>query len=301
MYYSTAPFSDLAATQASASGTRLSDTSYQFTATFTAPSTPGTAYYQVAAQVFDINMAGAPSRAGWFIDPCTARSESLREVIVPAITTGVQVSLTSPTATNEFIVRVDGAGASQVSRVTGSSMTSASLTLGVGAGGPYRVRAVALDPRTGGTFPAMSASGMATNVFVTAGVLTPVELFLAAPTVEITAPASVSAGTDVTISWTYTDPGAALDRLSLDGRVFYSTAPFADLAATQASASGTRLSETSYQFTATFTAPSTPGTVYYQVAAQVFDINMAGAPSRAGWFIDPCSARSESLRALVLQ
>jgi hypothetical protein len=142
---------------------------------------------------------------------------------------------------------------------------------------------------------------MATNVFVTAGALTPVGISLAAPTAEIAAPSSVTAGGQVTISWTYTDPGAALDRASIDGRVYYSTAPFSDLAATQASASGTRLSDTSYQFTATFTAPSTPGTVYFQVAAQIFNIDMAGAPSRAGWYIDPCTAKSESLRALVVQ
>jgi hypothetical protein len=145
----------------------------------------------------------------------------------------------------------------------------------------------------------MNASGMATNVDITSGSLTSVSIALTAPSVQITAPTTATAGGQVAISWTYTDPGAALDRPGLDGRVFWSTTPFGDLSGSQAYASPTKLSDTSYQFTATFTAPNAPGTIYFQVAAQTFDLSIPGT-SRAGWYIDPSTARSESLRQIAL-
>jgi len=165
-------------------------------------------------------------------------------------------------------------------------MTSGSVTLGVPAGGPYRVRVIAVDPRTGGTFPLMNATGKVEGVTVTAGALSTAPVTLAQPTINITAPASVTPGQAVSITWTVTDPGASIDRPTLDGRVLYNTSSFSDLSGTQIYGTGTKVSATSYQFTASFTAPTTTGTLYYQIAVQTFDLSIPGT-SRAGWLIQP--------------
>jgi hypothetical protein len=256
----------------------------------------------VINQAFSLGAA----RNGFFVSPSTTRSESLRQITVQPIT-GLRLALSTLAATNEFIVAVDGGAfgsTPQVSHLTGSSMTSGALILGVPAGGPYRIRAIAVDPRsTNATFPIMNASGKADNVTVTTGSLTDVSITLALMSVTITAPTNVLAGSQVQISWTYTDPGAALDRTpaALDGRVFYSTTPLTqDLTGTQLYATGTALSPTSYQFTVTFTAPLTSTTLYFQVTAQTFDLAIPGT-SRAGWYIDPSLSRGEKLRQVTVQ
>lgn len=299
------PFTDLNAPCCNVlvQGTELSATSRQFVAILTAPQTAGTLYFQVINQAFGLG-AG---RNGFFVSPSTTCGESLRQVAVEPIT-GVRLALSTPTPTNEFIVAVDGGAfesTPQVSHLTGSSMTSGTLILGVPAGGPYRVRAIAVDPRPTytTTFPMMNASGKADNVTVTSGSVTDVAVTLAPMSVTITAPTSVTAGSQVQISWTYTDPGAGLDRTpaAVDGRVRYSTSPMSqDLSGTQLSATGTALSPTSYQFTVTFTAPLTSGTLYFQVTAQTFDLTIPGT-SRAGWYIDPSLSRGESLRQVTVQ
>ena len=300
--YNTSSFSDLSGTQIIGTGTKVSPTSYQFTASFTAPTITGTLYYQTAAQTFDLSIPGT-SRAGWLIQPSSARGEPLGQIAVTAPTTGIAVSVSSLVATNEFIVAVDGAGfgtTPQVSHITGTSMTSGSVTLGILAGGPYRVRVVAVDPRSSnGTFPLMNATGKVDGVTVTAGTLSPAAVTLAQPTINITAPASVTPGQAFSVTWTVTDPGASIDRPSLDGRVLYNTSSFSDLAGTQINGTGTKVSATSYQFTASFTAPTTTGTLYYQTAAQTFDLSIPGT-SRAGWLIQPSSARSEPLGQITV-
>jgi len=299
-----APFTDLAGPCCNVLvlGTVLSPTSRQFTANLVAPQTPGTSYFQVIAQTFNVGT----NRNGWYVNPSTIRGEALGQIsVTPG--TGVRLTLSAPTSTNEFIVAVDGGAfgsTPQVSHLTGSSMTSGSLILGVPAGGPYRVRAIAVDPRSANaTFPIMNASGKADNVTVSTGSLTDVSITLAPMSVTVTAPSTVTAGSQVQISWTYTDPGAALDRTptALDGRVFYSTTPMTqDLTGTQLYATGTALSPTSYQFTVTFTAPLTSGTLYFQVTAQTFDLSIPGT-SRAGWYMDPSLSRGESLRQITVQ
>jgi hypothetical protein len=257
------------------------------------------------------NTAGVATVGGWTLETTagvntlTATAGSLPVITFTATgvpSTGLQISLTSPTATNEFIVAIDGGAfgsTPQVSHLTGLSMTSGTLILGVPAGGSYRVRAIAVDPRSANlTFPIMNASGKADNVTVTTGSSTNVAITLAPISVHISAPSTVTAGSQVQISWTYTDPGAALDRSgsgALAGDVFYCTTPMTqDLTGTQLYATGTVLSPTSYQFTITFTAPTTPGTLYFNVAAQTFDLAIPGT-SRAGWYVDPSLTRGESL------
>src|SRR5512133_716535 len=217
--------------------------------------------------------------------------------------TGVRIALSTPAPTDELVVVVDGGGlgAPVVDHVTGAGMTSASLILGVPAGGPYRVRALAADPASTQGVIIGSASGRATGVTVAAGALTDVDVTLAAPSVEITAPASVEAGNAITISWTYTDPGSALDVPALETSLYYSTSPFLDRAgsASDLPVTGEKLSETSYRWTAHLTAPGTPGTLYYQVTARTMTLALAGQ-YRSGWYLSPSTARGESLATVTV-
>jgi predicted RNA methylase len=299
-----APFTDLAGPCCNmlVLGTVKSATSRQFTANRIAPQSGGTIYFQVFAQIFNLSSS---VRHGWYINPSTTRGEGLAQISIMT-PTGIAVSLTSGSPTNEFIVALDGAAfgsTPQVSHLTGSLITSGTLILGAPAGGPYRVRAIAVDPRsTNTTFPIMNASGKGENVTVTTGSLTDVSITLAPMSVTITAPTSVPAGSQVQISWTYADPGAALDRTpaALDGRVFYSTTPMTqDLTGTQLYATGTALSPMSYQFSVTFIAPTSAGTLYFNVAAETFDLSIPGT-SRAGWYVDPSLARGETLRQVTV-
>ena len=259
----------------------------------------------MSAQTFDLRIAGT-SRAGWFVDPSLARGEARRVIQITEPQTGMRVNMTSPEPTNEFIVAVDGGAfgsTPQVSNFTGNAMTSATLTLSVPPGSGYRVRAVAVNPSGGsGTFPIMLASGKAEGVSVISDVLTEVSVGVERMSVAISAPDSVTGGETIEITWTYADPGAALDRTpsGLDGRVRHSSSSASDLTGTQVHAQGIRLSDTEFQFTASFTAPTTAGELPFQVSAQTFDLRIAGT-SRAGWFVDPSLARGEARRTILIR
>jgi uncharacterized protein YjdB len=284
-----------------AQATALGNGSYRYNGKIPFQTSPGVIYFQTSA---DINPPIGGSAGLRYTSPSLFRGEPLRQVKVVS-SGGLTVSVSSPFATNEFIVAIDGGAfgsTAQVSHLTGSSMTAGTLTLGVPTGGPYRVRAIAVDPRsTNSTFPIMNASGKADNVTVSTGTATNVAITLAPMSVTITAPSTVTAGSQVQISWTYTDPGAGLARAgSPDGRLFYNTTPMTqDLTGTQLFTTGTVLSPTSYQFTTTFTAPTTPGTLYFNVAAQTLDLAIPGT-SRAGWYVDPSLERGESLRQITV-
>ena len=212
---------------------------------------------------------------------------------------GLRVNVSSPRPTNEFLVVIDGGAFGtdpQVSSIEGSSMTSGTRTLSVPVGSGYRIRAVSLEPYGSTTsFPVVLASGKVENISVEEGSLTEISLSLEEPTVEISAPDSVNGGETIEISWTYTDPGAVLDRSphGLDGRVWHGSTSDMDLTGTQVSAQGTRHSETEFEFTASFTAPTTAGTLPFQVSAQIFQISIPGQ-SRSAWLVDPSLARDES-------
>ena len=216
-------------------------------------------------------------------------------------TTGVSLSLTTPSPTNEFVIAVDGGSYGtdpEVSSVTGLSMTSAWTEIGLAPGGPYRVRVLGVGVPDQ-VFPVMSASGMAEGVTVEDGSLTRVSVALATPSVEISAPTRAIASGPIRIDWTYTDPGAGLDRAGLDGRVCYDTSPLGgDLYGTQVYATGEKLSATRYRYTAEFSAPAAPGTIHFQVVAQTFDLGLPGI-GRTGWYVDPSLARGESLLQIV--
>jgi uncharacterized repeat protein (TIGR02543 family) len=309
-WQSSAPGVDLSGQPSGAwtatAATKVDATHYHFVATFTAPPTAGTLYYQVGAQTFDLAVPG-PARSGWFVDPSVLRGEAVRQITIPAVTTGIDVALTSPLATNEFLLVVDGGAlaAPQVAHILGASIKTGSVKLGVPAGSSYRVRAIAIDPGNASNAASlvMNASGMKTGLTVTTGNLASAAITLAAPSVTFnTAPTTVTPGGQVTLDWTYTDPGASLDRSTPVGRVHWQASAFtSDLISQQlALATATKVDATHYRFNATFTAPATTGTLYYQVGGQTFDLLLPGL-TRAGWFVDPSLLRGGTLRQITVQ
>jgi hypothetical protein len=305
-WQSSAPAADLSGQPSGSwtdtAATKVDATHYHFVATFTAPPTAGTLYYQVGAQTFDIAVPGL-ARSGWFVNPSKTRGEGFRQITISTVTTGISVSLTSPLAASEFLLIVDG-GAITTPQI--ASIATGAVKLGVPASAsPYRVRVIAVDPGNAANASTlvMNASGMKTGLTVTAGNLTSAAITLAAPSITFnTAPATVATGGQVTLDWTYTDSGAALDRSTPIGRIRWQTSAFtSDLTSQQlALATASKVDATHYRFNAQFTAPAAAGTIYYQVCGQTFDLLLPGL-TRAGWFVDPSLLRGGTLRQITVQ
>jgi uncharacterized protein YjdB len=251
-------------------------------------------------------------------------------------TTQMVINFTSPVLTNEFKIAIDdGTSTSVISptvySVKGTATTSGSLTVDYPAG-TYRVRVIAIDTRDDGfylpyTLPPctspgscvfrfsaflIAASGKADAVVVPPNQRTNITVSLAQPSVQINAPDSVAAGQGFSITWTYTDPGAALDGQSL-GEVRYSATPFSDTSSTssysRSPAVVTRLNATTYSFTASLTAPAAPAMIFFQVKAESFEAETYTPPSPPdsqpydlfAYYLDPSTRRGESLKTIQVK
>jgi uncharacterized protein YjdB len=111
----------------------------------------------------------------------------------------------------------------------------------------------------------------------------------------ITAPATVAAGSTVTVSWTFdesTQPFNFFPDRAPNGALYYFTASGGtDLTGTPVAATVVRSTAGISTFTATFTAPSTAGTLYYQVEGD-------GAVAQ---LLYPIVLRGQALRTIVVQ
>ena len=115
-------------------------------------------------------------------------------------------------------------------------------------------------------------------------------------TATITAPASVAVNSTVTVSWTFdesTQPFSFYPDRPPTGALYYSTTNGLDLSGTPVSASTVTRDPTTgiSTFTATFPAPSAPGTIYLQVAGD-------GAVAR---LLFPIVFRGQALRTITVQ
>lgn len=109
-------------------------------------------------------------------------------------------------------------------------------------------------------------------------------------TATITAPATAGVNSQITVKWTFdetTQPFSFFPAHAPAGRVYYSSSNGVDLSGTTAAATVTVDPTTGISlFSATFTAPSTPGTLYIQVvgdgavAQLVYPIKFLGVPYR---------------------
>src|SRR5712692_6717816 len=114
-------------------------------------------------------------------------------ITVNAAMSEVRVALSSASPTNEYAVAIDGGGygaTPQVTSVTGQSMTSATLVLSVPVGGPYRIRAIDVQPGTDATTNLVTQSGKVENVSVPSGLPANVTISLTRITATISARAS---------------------------------------------------------------------------------------------------------------
>lgn len=279
------------------------------------------------------NVTGIALGATTITASSEGKSVSATVTVTPA--TQMVINFTSPVPANEFKIAIDDGTSTSVIRpkvdsVKGTATTSGSLTVDYPAG-TYRVRVIARDARDGGfwlpyTLPwstpsccflrssiyMIVASGKADAVVVPSNQRTNITVSLAQPSVQINAPESVAAGQGFSITWTYTDPGAALDGQLL-GEVRYSATPFSDTSSTSSYSTSpavvTRLNATTYSFTASHTAPAAPATIFFQVKAESFETEVytPSSPPNSqprdlfAYYLDPSTRRGESLKTIQVK
>lgn len=113
-------------------------------------------------------------------------------------------------------------------------------------------------------------------------------------TATISAPTTVAVNSTVTVTWTFdeaTEPFSFFPDQLPTGTLHYSTTNGADLSGTPLPATVVRDANGRSVFSATFTAPGTPGTIYFQVAAD-------GAVAR---LLFPIVFRGQALRTITVQ
>ncbi|MEP7001456.1 MAG: Ig-like domain-containing protein, partial [bacterium] len=111
---------------------------------------------------------------------------------------------------------------------------------------------------------------------------------------NIVAPSSVAPGAGLTVTWTFDETTQPFDfgnGGAPAGRLFYTRSTVEDEHGTPVSAATTRLPNGTFQFSATFQAPSTAGPLYIQVEAD-------GALTR---LLSPLQFRGEALRLITIQ
>lgn len=251
----------------------------------------------------------------------TTRIAATSEGITGSITltvlpqAGIDISISTPVLAKQFVIAIDGGALAQTQLFYAlpDSSTGGRLAVTLPAGGPYRVRALAIDASATGTSSTgtllVGATGKSTGVMVSAGSRAAVTVNLVRPTVQISAPAQASYYSDVTVTWTYTDAGDVLESDDHAGNkpvgyLNYSSSPFIDgsTSAAIAVASATKVSSGVYQFTATFTAPYSAGPVYFQTQAVAFSVPFAtGSNMLGGFLLSPSTARGETLGVISIQ
>ena len=227
------------------------------------------------------------------------KSGSVRLYVVSD--SGLYVATTGGVAGDPVLASIDIPGAT--SPTTSASVVPADLASRfnfVTSSGTYRVRtSTSADPARA---PAALA-GIAlllgatpSSVPVTLGPpSTVVSIPMKAYVATITAPATVAVNATVTVSWTFEESAAPFsfypDRAPT-GSLYFSSANGLDFSGTPVNASVARDATTGIStFTATFTAPATPGTIYYQVGAD-------GAVAR---LLFPIVFRGQALRTITVQ
>lgn len=181
-----------------------------------------------------------------------------------------------PQQATRLVAVIDGGGlatALRASQNIAAGIGTATMSVGVPVGGPYRVRVIAFIAN--GTFPAVLRSGKITGVSVAAGAGTGVSVTLEDVTgaLDPATPTSGNAGAPLNIRVDITDPGDFLDGVTA-GRLWSSTTPFThNLYGSQTEGSITAIGAGEYQFSITTNLPTAAGTLYYQVgeASYAFD------------------------------
>ena len=149
--------------------------------------------------------------------------------------------------------------------ISGSDSTS--LTMGVPAGTNYRVRVIASSNQSNTIFQTVVAGASTNHVSVQQNQLTTVSLTLKAPEILMASntPEAITAGSTVTLTCHIVDPGLFLDGipdiylLVKEGIEPVNNGDGKSISANLVAQHGDTLT-----YSASYTAPSTPTTVYYQ-------------------------------------
>jgi hypothetical protein len=244
---------------------------YQFTAI---TGSSGTRYYQFGghSRVFDnTNVLNSPNLEQPYLFAPNLETGTPAPYItfLTTNTLAVFVNNIPLSATNVSLV-VDGPGGISISDIEYVSTTNSTMvSVAVPAGGPYRVRAVALLGQ-GSCFSQSPCfyvlrSGKTTGVFVSStGGNASIALADVLGMVDPSTPSIGVAGTNVTIRINLTDPGDFLDGLSA-GQLWSSPAvPMYNFFGSSSSGTLASAGVGSYLFTGGLTLPTSRGVVYYQ-------------------------------------
>jgi hypothetical protein len=223
-------------------------------------------------------------------------------LFAPIVVAAQSISLSVgnvPSLAANVIVVVDGGAIPSIQPVVAASGSGGSgqiaMNLGVPAGGPYRVRAIAV---TGGG--AVLRSGQAGSISVPSGGSTQANITLqdVTATFESVTPSSATAGSTVPIRLLITDPGDSLSPPSSAG-LNASFTPFTVNGSGTVSGNNTTtpLGAQQYRISITATLPTTGGTWYYQVSTQAMQFVI---PGTVPTFFYPNVEAGQPLRTLAI-
>ena len=270
---------------------------YRLSALLALPSTAGISYYQFAANAFYFNdPSGAESPYFFWPDP--QAGQALRQIAV-TLPASIRVTVSgTPSAATRLIAVVDRGALTQPVRALASfaaGQAPTSLVVGVPAGGPYRVRLIAI--RSGGSTPAILRSGKASGINVLANTTADTAVTLTDYTVALdpATPLSAAAGTTVTVIANVTDPGETASGAGSPA-LYGSTSAFSqNLSGSTVSGLLEQTVNGAWRLTSSVTMPAAGGVVYYyQVAYQAPDFNDAAGAERPHF----CWPNLEAVQAL---
>jgi hypothetical protein len=224
-------------------------------------------------------------------------------------TTGVTVTATSPMPTSRFYVRIDSGGlTTEVNRRFVTSSRSLSQVIALPAGTGYRVRVYAVDSASSlpDSVPLVGALGVARNVTVTSGAATAVPVALAAPTLVVSMPDTVTmaqrAVAAVTVRYPVRAfPGEASAELTCELR--WGTTPISDFGWQSSwSASAAAASDTTATCQPQIPAQGATGVLYHLLALRLRSFTLdASGPAILPRIIVPSTQRGQPLRQLQVR
>ena len=227
-----------------------------------APNNPGVLHYQAGVSNPLFTTAhGTP----YLMLPNTARGQSLLTVdITETPTTGVHLSITEmPEGVDRVYITIDLNGNITHKFEYVPTGTTLIRDLRVPAGGPYRIRVhVAGRPFK----EIVTYGGRADTVMVVEGARTEVTVPVSEFSVirDPATPLTIQPGSLITLKLLITDPGGFL-KDAMSPVVYLGTEPYSQSDRERHPGTLTALTESTYSFETTFTAPPLKGMLYYQL------------------------------------
>jgi hypothetical protein len=241
-----------------------------------------------------------------------ARGQALRtiRVGVPAVgTTGITVTATSPVPTSRFYVRIDSGGlTTEINRRFATTSRSLDQVIALPPGSGYRVRVYAVDSASVSpdTVPLVGGLGVVRNVVVNAGAATAVPVALAAPTLAVSMPDTVTTAQRAVATVTMRYPVRAFPGESsaeVYCEVRWGTTPITDLGWQSSwSVTAAANSDTTATCQPQIPAQGAAGVLYHNMAIRLRSFTLdAGGPTVLPRLIVPSTQRGQALRQLQVR